>query len=89
MSITYSPEALAALTAATASHNTGPTATDPLLTTDETAALLLSNTNTLAFWRQRKTGPKWAKLGRRVVYRRSDVLAWIDAQFAAAEGGVA
>jgi len=39
--------------------------------------------NTLSYWRAMGTGPKSAKLGRRVVYRRSDVEAWIDAQFAA------
>lgn len=37
--------------------------------------------NTLRFWRQKNIGPKSAKLGRRVVYRASDVEAWIDAQF--------
>jgi predicted DNA-binding transcriptional regulator AlpA len=31
-------------------------------------------------------GPKSARLGRRVVYRRSDVEAWIDKAF---EGGAA
>ncbi len=36
---------------------------------------------TLRFWRHEGTGPKSAKLGRRVVYREADVLAWIDAQF--------
>lgn len=37
---------------------------------------------TLRFWRHEgHTGPKSAKLGRRVVYREEDVLAWIDAQF--------
>ncbi|UYM05459.1 helix-turn-helix transcriptional regulator [Solicola gregarius] len=36
---------------------------------------------TLRFWRHQGTGPKSAKLGRRVVYREVDVIAWIDAQF--------
>lgn len=36
---------------------------------------------TLRFWRHEKRGPKSGKLGRRVVYREADVLAWIDAQF--------
>jgi predicted DNA-binding transcriptional regulator AlpA len=36
---------------------------------------------TLRFWRHEGRGPKSAKLGRRVVYREADVLAWIDAQF--------
>lgn len=38
--------------------------------------------NTLRYWRQLGTGPKSARLGRRVVYRATDVDAWIDAQFA-------
>lgn len=40
--------------------------------------------DTLAYWRTRKIGPKWYKLGSRVYYRRSEVLAWIEAQ---AHGG--
>lgn len=36
---------------------------------------------TLRYFRHQGTGPKSAKLGRRVVYRESDVQAWIDAQF--------
>jgi predicted DNA-binding transcriptional regulator AlpA len=44
---------------------------------------------TLRFWRHEKTGPRSAKLGRRVVYREEDVLAWIDAQFAKSDGNPA
>lgn len=40
---------------------------------------------TLRFWRHQGTGPKSARLGRRVVYREADVQAWIDAQFAKGE----
>ena len=36
---------------------------------------------TWRFWRHEGSGPKSAKLGRRVVYREADVVAWIDAQF--------
>lgn len=36
---------------------------------------------TLRYWRHIGTGPRSAKLGRRVVYRRSDVEAWIAAAF--------
>ncbi|SHU12293.1 Helix-turn-helix domain [Mycobacteroides abscessus subsp. abscessus] len=37
---------------------------------------------TLRWWRATGGGgPRSAKLGRRVVYRRSDVEAWIDAAF--------
>jgi len=40
--------------------------------------------NTLRWWRASgEGGPKSAKLGRRIVYRESDVQAWIDAQFEA------
>ena len=41
------------------------------------------NVNTLAYWRQIGCGPSWARLGKRIVYRQSDVDAWIEAQFAA------
>lgn len=37
--------------------------------------------STLRHWRQANTGPKSARIGRRVVYREADVEAWIDAQF--------
>ena len=37
--------------------------------------------NTLRYWRHTNTGPPSAKLGRRVVYRESELLAWIDQQF--------
>jgi predicted DNA-binding transcriptional regulator AlpA len=40
---------------------------------------------TLRFWRHQGVGPRSAKLGRRVVYREADVLAWVDAQFEAGE----
>jgi predicted DNA-binding transcriptional regulator AlpA len=36
---------------------------------------------TLRFWRATHQGPPSARLGRRVVYREADVVAWIDAQF--------
>jgi DNA-binding transcriptional MerR regulator len=38
---------------------------------------------TLRYWRHVGIGPPSARLGRRVVYRRADVDAWIDEQFAA------
>lgn len=38
---------------------------------------------TLRYWRQTGYGPKSAKIGKRVVYRESDVQTWIDAQFKA------
>lgn len=53
-----------------------------LLSEDEVAELARIPKNTLRYYRHvGDKGPKWAKLGRRVFYRESDVLAWIDAQF--------
>lgn len=34
----------------------------------------------LAQWRHRKTGPAYYKLGRKIVYRGTDLNAWAEAQ---------
>ncbi len=60
---------------------------DRLLTLNETAELTRLPVATLRYFRHCGTGPRSAKLGRRVVYREEDVTAWIDAQFAAADEG--
>lgn len=55
---------------------------DKLLTITEVAEMTRLPEATLRWFRHEGTkGPKSAKLGRRVVYRESDVLAWIDAAF--------
>lgn len=36
---------------------------------------------TLRFWRHKGTGPKSFLVGRRVMYRRVDIEAWLDAQY--------
>lgn len=55
-----------------------------LLRLSETAELIGVSEATLRFWRHRGDfGPPSAKLGRRVVYREADVIAWVDAQFEA------
>jgi predicted DNA-binding transcriptional regulator AlpA len=41
---------------------------------------------TLRYWRQINKGPKSFRLGNRVAYKRSDVEAWIEAQYVAAAG---
>jgi len=57
---------------------------DPLLRTREVAELLGVPENTLRWWRYVGYGPESFRLGpRRVVYRRSKVLAWLAAQEAA------
>ncbi len=51
-----------------------------LLTITEAADLLRAPVATLRYWRHLGTGPRSFRLGRRVVYRRGDVSAWIDSQ---------
>ena len=51
-----------------------------LLTIDEAAELLRAPVATLRYWRHLGTGPRSFRLGRRVLYRRDDLHAWIDAQ---------
>jgi excisionase family DNA binding protein len=51
-----------------------------LLTISEAAALLRAPVATLRYWRHRGTGPRSFRLGRRVLYRRDDLEAWVDAQ---------
>ena len=54
---------------------------DPMLRTREVSVLLGVPENTLRWWRYIGTGPESFRLGpRRVVYRRSKVLAWLAAQ---------
>lgn len=57
---------------------------DKLLTVSEVAEITRLPEATLRWFRHEGTkGPRSAKLGRRIVYRESDVRAWIEAQFAA------
>lgn len=64
------------------------TAKPPLLddyqTPAELAAELNVCTKTLERWRADRLGPKITKIGRRVLYRRSAVAAWLAAQESAA-----
>ncbi|WIY81778.1 helix-turn-helix domain-containing protein [Propionimicrobium sp. PCR01-08-3] len=55
---------------------------EKLLSTPELAEVTGLPEATIRYWRYMGTGPKSAKLGRRVVYRESDVRQWIDEQFA-------
>lgn len=52
-----------------------------LLRADEVADMLGVPVATVRYWRHMGTGPKSAKLGRRIVYREADVQAWVDQQF--------
>ena len=63
---------------------------DQLLTTAETAELLHVPIATLRWWRHQGTGPKGFRLGaRKIMYRRSDVITWLDRRYAAAPDPVA
>lgn len=53
------------------------------LNADDVAELARTSVNTVRYWRQIGTGPKGFKLGRRVLYSRDDVLAWIESAKAA------
>lgn len=46
----------------------------------EAAAILGVSEATLAPWRSRGRGPKYHKLGRRVVYFESDLAEYLDAR---------
>lgn len=50
---------------------------DELLTTAEVADIVRAPAGTLRYWRHRGIGPRHFKIGRRVVYRRSELEAWI------------
>lgn len=69
-------------------HEVGPLAVKSadtpheLLSVEEAAAYLRSPPGTLAHWRATGGGPRFAKLGRRIVYRREWLDEWVDAQSA-------
>jgi DNA-binding transcriptional MerR regulator len=56
-----------------------------LLTITEAADLTRAPLATLRYWRHLGTGPRSFRLGRRVVYRRTDLLEWIAAQQAGSD----
>ena len=51
-----------------------------LLTITEAAELLRAPVATLRYWRHLGTGPRSFRLGRRVLYRRDDLQAWVEEQ---------
>ncbi|SNQ47089.1 Excisionase (modular protein) [Frankia canadensis] len=54
---------------------------DELWTTNDVAEHCNVSEGAVRYWRQTNTGPPYAKLGRLVRYRPSDVRAWLDQQF--------
>lgn len=61
-----------------------------LLDTNEVSQILRTDPATLRYWRYMDTGPQSFRLGRRVMYRRSDVEEWLLSRLAlTCRGGVA
>jgi excisionase family DNA binding protein len=50
------------------------------ITTEELAVELNVTPLTVVRWRLQKAGPPITRLGRRILYRRSSVQAWLAAQ---------
>lgn len=50
------------------------------MTTAEVAELLRTSPESVRFWRHVGKGPRSFKAGRRVLYAREDVQAWIDGE---------
>lgn len=55
-------------------------ASSSLLDTRAAAAYLALSPRTLEKWRTRGTGPAYSRIGRRVVYRRDDLDAFVAAR---------
>ncbi len=51
-----------------------------LLTINEAADLVRAPVATLRYWRHLGTGPRSFRVGRRVLYQRAEIDAWIDGQ---------
>lgn len=54
---------------------------DPLMTLSEVAERLRRSEAQLRWMRHNGTGPPSAKIAGRVMYRKSELERWIDAQF--------
>jgi predicted DNA-binding transcriptional regulator AlpA len=57
-----------------------------LMTLEEAALFLKKSPAQMRWMRHMGTGPKSAKVGGRVMFRKSDVMKWVDAQFEAEAG---
>ena len=60
--------------------NDGQTLRDKIdvLNERELAQLLELEPQTLAVWRMKKNGPDFVKVGKHVLYRRADVMDWLN-----------
>lgn len=62
---------------------------DAWLTRNEVAERLGVPPKTLAEWASKRTGPRYAKFGRHVRYRLSDVMEWEAEKFVGGDGHAA
>jgi DNA-binding transcriptional MerR regulator len=60
---------------------------EKLLTITEAAEALRTPVETLRYWRSIGVGPQGCKLGRRLVYRESDVAAFVAERIDAERAG--
>lgn len=60
---------------------TTPEKPNTLMFLKEAADMLRLPESTLRYWRHMNKGPKAARIGGRVMYRKSDVENWIEEQF--------
>lgn len=58
-------------------NNESPEAQETHMTTRELAAYCRTSESTCRFWRTTGYGPPGRRVGRRVLYRRQDVDAWL------------
>lgn len=49
------------------------------LTTSEAAELLRTPVATLYQWRHKRVGPPARRVGRKLLYRRDELVAWVEA----------
>lgn len=63
----------------TATDASATTTDDDLLTTAEVAVICRTNDSTVRYWRMTGFGPPGIRVGRKVLYRRGDLSAWIRA----------
>jgi hypothetical protein len=59
------------------------------LTTRDLARVTRSTESSVRNWRYTGTGPVGVRIGKRVLYRREDVLAWLDRLTDAGRDGAA
>jgi excisionase family DNA binding protein len=59
--------------------------TSDFLTNDDIAQLVRVPVSTVRYWKHMGEGPRSLKVGRRVLYRREDVDAWLAAKYEAPE----